>query len=37
MKRQAQRKQNENTDSVFKENMAFKYAADEEMIRRLVV
>lgn len=35
MKRQAQRKLNENTDSVFKENIAFKYAADEEMIRRL--
>ncbi|OPZ92458.1 MAG: hypothetical protein BWY74_01573 [Firmicutes bacterium ADurb.Bin419] len=35
MKRQAQRKLEENGDSVFKDDITFKYADDEETLRRL--
>jgi len=35
MKRQAQRKLEENGDSVFKDYVTFKYADDDETLRRL--
>jgi hypothetical protein len=34
MKRQAQRKLEENEDSVFKDNVTFKYADDEEILKK---
>ena len=35
MKRQAQRKLEENQDFVFKDNVTFKYADDEETLKKL--
>ena len=35
MKRQAQRKLEENEDPVFKDNVTFKYADDEEILKKL--
>lgn len=34
MKRQVQRKLSKNADSVFKGNIAFKYAGDEEILKK---
>jgi len=35
MKRQAQRKLAENEDSVFRDDVAFKYADDDETLKKL--
>lgn len=35
MKQQAQRKLNENENAVFKEDIAFKYADDEDVLKKL--
>lgn len=35
MKRQAQRKLSENSNSVFKDDVPFKYADDEEALKKL--